>query len=50
MAVLMLLVISAAVYAAKIVAARVENVGKTVVVMLCDSGERYLSVSGLFKE
>jgi cysteine synthase len=43
-------VISAAVYAAKAIAARAENAGRVVVVMLCDSGERYLSVSGLFKE
>eukprot|EP01047_Picozoa_sp_COSAG01_P017044 COSAG01_NODE_891_length_12911_cov_99.327740_11_plen_67_part_00 len=41
---------AAAVHAARRVAAREENRGKNVVVMMCDSGERYLSVSGLFKK
>ena len=40
---------AAAVRAARTVAARPANARKTVVVMLCDSGERYLSVSGLFQ-
>lgn len=40
---------SAALFAARAVAAREENRGKCVVVVLCDSGERYLSVGGLFQ-
>lgn len=38
----------AAVWAAAVVAARPESRGKTIVVLLPDSGERYLSVPGLF--
>lgn len=38
----------AAVWAAAAVAARPESRGKTIVVLLADSGERYLSVPGLF--
>lgn len=37
------------VYAASQVAARPENKGKTIVTILCDTGERYLS-SGLYEE
>ena len=35
------------IYAAELIAARPENKGKTVVTILCDTGERYLS-SGLY--
>jgi len=38
----------AAVHAALRLATRPENAGKVLVCMLCDSGERYLSVEGLF--
>jgi len=37
------------VYAAQLIASRPENKGKTVVTLLCDTGERYLS-SGLFDD
>jgi len=40
----------AAVRAALRLAARPENAGKVLVCMLCDSGERYLSVEGLFDQ
>jgi cysteine synthase A len=40
----------AAVHAALRLAARPENAGKVLVCMLCDSGERYLSVEGLFDQ
>ena len=38
----------AALHAASLLAARDENEGKTIVVLLPDSGERYLSTEGLF--
>lgn len=38
----------AAVWAAAAIASRPESRGKTIVTLLADSGERYLSVSGLF--
>lgn len=41
---------AAALFAARQIAARPENKKKVIVVMLCDSGERYLSVDGLFKQ
>jgi len=40
----------AAVHAALELAGRSENAGKVIVCMLCDSGERYLSVEDLFVE
>jgi cysteine synthase A len=40
----------AAVHAALRLARRPENEGKVIVCMLCDSGERYLSVEGLFED
>jgi cysteine synthase A len=39
----------ASVHAALRLAARPESAGKVIVCMLCDSGERYLSVEGLFE-
>ena len=38
----------AAVHAALRLAEQPENEGKVIVCVLCDSGERYLSVEGLF--
>jgi cysteine synthase A len=35
------------VYASNLIASRAENKGKTIVTILCDTGERYLS-SGLY--
>ncbi len=40
----------AAVHAALRLARRPDNEGKVIVCMLCDSGERYLSVEGLFED
>lgn len=40
----------AALFAAKQLSTRPENIGKTIVVLLPDTGERYLSIVNLFKE